>query len=101
MLELAEPLTPALREVSRTPQRDGSETTTYVPEMMTYGPDTVTVHGMLHAGPRRVTLIEARNVARHQVLGGPVRDPEMERLQAARKHVRPAGTPLMRPRGGA
>jgi len=82
VVELAEPLTPALREVARTEQRDGSQNVTYVLADDDVQPDTVTVHGMLRNGPRRMTLIDASTAGRQQVLGGSVGDPGMERLQA-------------------
>src|SRR5664280_2846467 len=82
VVELAEPLTPALRQVARTEQRDGSQNVTYVLADDDVQPDTVTVHGMLRNGPRRMTLIDASTAGRQQVLGGSVGDPGMERLQA-------------------
>ncbi len=81
-VELAEPLTAAMREVSRTRQPDGSQVTEYEPADDEVQPDTVTVHGMLRDGPRRVTLVEATNVGRRRVLGGAVQDPGMEQLRA-------------------
>ncbi len=82
MVELAEPLTAAMHEVSRTQQPDGSHVARYEPADDDVEPDTVTVHGLLRDGPRRVTLVDASNAGRKRVLGGAVQDPGMEQLRA-------------------
>ena len=83
-LELAEPLTPALKEIARDEQPDGSVVTTYEPADDDVEPATTTIHGLLRKGPRRrVTLIETFNMGREQVFGTSVRDPGAERLEAA------------------
>ena len=83
-LELAEPLTPALKEIARDEQPDGSVMTTYEPADDDVEPTTTTIHGLLRKGPRRrVTLIETFNTGREQVFGTSVRDPGAERLEAA------------------
>ena len=83
-LELAEPLTPALKEIARDEQPDGSVVTTYEPADDDVEPATTTIHGLLRKGPRRrVTLIETFNTGREQVFGTSVRDPGAERLEAA------------------
>lgn len=84
VVELAEPLTPSMREVSRTEQPNGSLVVRAVPADDDVQPDRVTVHGLLRDGPPRgVTLIDAFNVGRVKVWGGVVNDPGMERLQSA------------------
>lgn len=84
VVELAEPLTPSMREVSRTQQPDGSYVVASEPADDDVQPDTVTVHGMLRDGRARgVTLVDAFNVGRNEVWGGVVADPGMERLQAS------------------
>jgi hypothetical protein len=82
VVELAEPLTPSLREVSRTEQRGGGDVVKLEPADDDVQPDTVTVHGVLRDGPRRVTLVDASTNGRQQVWGGVVKDPGMERLRA-------------------
>jgi hypothetical protein len=81
-LELAEPLTSGLREVSRTEQADGSVLRTLEPADDDVQPDVVTVHGILRDGPRRVTLIDASSAVRQQILAGTVQDPGMQELRA-------------------
>lgn len=81
-LELADPLTPSLREVSRTTQQDGSVVVSMEPTDDDVQLDAVTVHGMLRHGPRRVTLVGATTAGRNQVWGGTVADPGEERMQA-------------------
>lgn len=82
MVELAEPLTPSLREVSRAEQPDGSHLVKLQPADDDVQPDKVTVHGVLRDGPRGVTLVGASTSGRQQVWGGVVKDPGMERLRA-------------------
>lgn len=83
LLELAEPLTSSVREVSRTVQPDGS-TAVHAVEAADdeLYPDGVTIHGLLRKGPRLVSLVGARTVGRTAVMGGPVRDPGEQRLRA-------------------
>src|SRR6266498_121880 len=82
ILELAEPLTPALREASRTASPDGSVSTQWQLADDDLQPAGLTVHGILRgAASRRVTLVGAITVGRQQA-GGPVRDPGEQRLRA-------------------
>ena len=83
ILELAEPLTPMYRQIAREDQPGGGAITTWEPADDDVQPATTAVHGMLRKGPRRrVTLIEAFNVSREQVIGTAVDDPGAERLEA-------------------
>lgn len=83
VVEVAEPLTPSMREVARTDLPDGGYVVESVSADDDVQPDTVTVHGVLRDGPRGVTLIDAFNVGRSQVWTGVVADPGSERLQAS------------------
>lgn len=80
-LELAENITPSLRQVSQETFPDGSQVSRYVPADDDVELDTITIHGLLRTGPTRVTLVGCFNIHRGQVQGGPVPDPGEETLQ--------------------
>lgn len=82
ILELAEPLTEALCEVSRTTSPDGSVSIESHLADDDLQPEGLTVHGTLRgATSRRVTLVGAITVGREQA-GGAVPDPGEQRLRA-------------------
>ena len=83
ILELAEPLTPALYEVSRTTSPDGSILRQFEPADDALEPDGLVVHGLLRGGRSSlVTLVGARGVGRRYVISGPMSDPGDQRLRA-------------------
>src|SRR4051794_2598205 len=79
---LADPLTPAMRETTRTTGPDGSVTITSVPADDDIDPDAFTVHGHLRRGPRRITLVNATSAGRSMVFGGRGIDQGEHRLRA-------------------
>lgn len=79
---LADPLTPAMLEVSRSTDPDGRTAITSVPADDDVDPDAFTVHGHLRRGPRRITLVNATSAGRSMVLGGQGADRGEQRLRA-------------------
>jgi hypothetical protein len=83
-LELAEPLTPGMRVVSRAVAADGSVSIRSQPADDPLRPEDLTVHGMLRGNSRRrVTLVGATSAGRKTVFSGPVLDPGDQMLQPA------------------
>ena len=78
-MELADPVTPSMREVSAAERLDDR----YVYMVPADDDEPVVVHGMLRNGPRRVTLVDAVTTGRQQImLAGQVEDPGMQSLRA-------------------
>jgi len=61
VLELAEPLTSALREGSRTTFPDGSVRTRWQPVDDDVQPEGLTIHGVLRRGPARAVTLVGRS----------------------------------------
>lgn len=81
-VELAEPLTESMRELSPVEDPDGRVSTTLVPADDPIEPGSVVIHGMIRNGPQTVTLIDAVSVGRNQIILGRNRDPGEQRLRA-------------------
>ncbi|MFI6801083.1 ApeA N-terminal domain 1-containing protein [Streptosporangium canum] len=82
LLVLAEPLTPSMREVSRSVSSDGTPFVTMVPADDDQASDDLVIHGMLRGPSRRVTLVKAITAGRSEIIGGVVRDPGEQRFRA-------------------
>jgi hypothetical protein len=82
VLELADPLTPPMREVSRVTLPDGSVSMRSEFNDDDMQLDGLTVHGMLRRAPHRVTVVGATTTGRSQVFGGVTQDSGDQRMHA-------------------
>ncbi|WP_433242550.1 HEPN domain-containing protein [Streptosporangium sp. CA-135522] len=82
LLTLADPLTPSMREASRSTSSDGTPFVTMVPADDAQTNDGLVIHGMLRNPSRRVTLVGAFTSGRSEIIGGVVHDPGEQRFRA-------------------
>ncbi|WP_344920260.1 HEPN domain-containing protein [Streptosporangium oxazolinicum] len=82
LLILADPLTPSMREVSRSISADGTPFSTMVPTDDGQASDSLVIHGMIRNPSGRVTLVGAVTAGRSEIIGGVVRDPGEQRFRA-------------------